>query len=343
VPWRAVILAILYYLLAVIMPLFNDLVFRGYGHIKGYRFPLTATWLQLIGVTLCLFVYNLLAHCIVVQRQDVLRKSWVFGQGFLFKCKQLFFPALSFAFVMALTNMGLFLIGDVNIHVLLRASEIFWVVLFAFIIQKETPTFWTLVCLALLIGGTVLVSLDYSNGTTLASGNSTIAIVINLLSSVASGLMLVLLRKACVVLRKRDPTTSVLEITLIKVAMATIMVAPVTLALEINSWTALYKAEYHIKLLVGAGVFVTMAYQSIVVGLTAFSLATTVGIIAQSKLIPQIILSIVWLQKWVPTPLHIVGASMLVVASCAYGVLRWFAHKKEEKKGLQPFTVENYR
>jgi len=54
-------------------------------------------------------------------------------------------------------------------------------------------------------------------------------------------------------------------------------------------------------------------------------------------------LSIVWLQRWVPTPFHIAGATMLVVASLGYGVLRWIAHKNEgENKTLKPNLVENY-
>jgi len=340
IPWQAIILAILYYILAVILPIFNDAIFRGYGNIKGYPFPLTATWLQLIGVTLCLLFTNLIVHGFV-QRNDVLQKSWVFGEGFLWKCQHLFFPSLAFALVMSLTNMGLFLIKDVNIHVLLRASEIIWVVLFAFIVQKELPTVLTLLCCLLLILGTGFVSLDFSGSMTYKIA-TIVAIIINLLSSMASGLMLVLLRRACLILRKKDPTTSILEITLIKVAMATIMLTPVTLAMEINAWSALLQAEIQIQLLVGAGVFITMAYQSIVVGLTAFSLATTVGIIAQSKIIPQIILSIVWLRKFIPTPLHVVGALMLVIGSCAYGLLRWFAHKKEmENRLYRSFIVDN--
>jgi len=244
---------------------------------------------------------------------------------------------------MALTNVGLFLIKDVNVHVLLRASEIIWVVLFAFLIQKEQPNVLTLLCCLLLILGTAFVSLDFSSSMVYQTA-TIVAIIINLLSSVASGIMLVLLRRACLILRKKDPTTSILEITLLKIAMATIMLAPATLALEINAWSALLQAEIHIQLLVGAGVFITMAYQSIVVGLTAFSLATTVGIIAQSKIIPQIILSIVWLRKFIPTPLHVVGTLMLVIGSCAYGVLRWFAHKKElENRLYRSFMIENYQ
>jgi len=272
-----------------------------------------------------------------------LPKSWIFGTGFLWKCKHLFLPALAFAFVMSLTNMGLFLIKDVNIHVLLRASEIIWVVFFAFLIQKEVPTAPTLICCLLLILGTIFVSIDFTNSL-INQTAPIIAIVINLLSSVASGMMLVLLRRSCITLRKRDPTTSILEITLIKVTMATIMLIPATLALEIDAWSALLHAQVDMKLLVGAGVFITMAYQSIVVGLTSFSLATTVGIISQSKLIPQIFLSVVWLRKFTPTALHVIGAVILVIGSCGYGVIRWIAHKSAlENRIYRSIIVENYQ
>jgi len=337
-PWIAVIIAIIYYLLAVIMPIFNDFLFRGHGKIKGYAYPLTATWLQMLGVSVVLFAFNMISHCIF-QRKDVLKKSWVFGEGLAFKCKHLFLPSLSFALVMSLSNVGLFLIKDVNIHVLLRSSEIFWVVMFAFIIQREIPNLWTLLSLIILIAGTVLVSLDFSR-TTKLSGSS-VAITINLLSSLASGFMLVVLRRACVILRKRDPTTSVLEITLIKISIATILLIPATVALELNSWQALYNAQMPIVALVIAGVFITMAYQSTVVGLTAYSLATTVGIVSQSKIIPQIILSMAWQKKWKPTVLHIVGATLVVLASVVYGFIRWRAYKRDlEEKRLSPHSVQ---
>src|SRR5690349_5818356 len=40
--------------------------------------------------------------------------------------------------------------------------KIIWVVLFAFLIQKEIPSIWTVFCCLALIGGTIMVSLDFS-------------------------------------------------------------------------------------------------------------------------------------------------------------------------------------
>src|SRR5690554_3164595 len=79
----------------VIMPLFNSLLFRvkldvkrsrkGDPHInsKGYGYPLTATWIQLVGVNILLLAYNIISWR--WKRRDGVQRSWIFGEGFFWK------------------------------------------------------------------------------------------------------------------------------------------------------------------------------------------------------------------------------------------------------------------
>jgi len=339
-PWNAILLAVCYYVLTTTFPLFNTLLFKGWGPVKGFPYPLSATWIQLIGVFILLLIYSIIMH--YLQRKDVLKKSWAFGPGFFWKCKHLILVSIAFAAVISLTNMGLFLV-DLNTHVLLRSSEIVWVVLFALLIQKEIPSIGTIICCLVLIVGTVLVSMDFTQ----KIKSSAVALVINLTASLASGLMIVLLRRACVILRSKDPTISVLEITFFKIIIASIVLIPPTFIVEPGAFKALIHdnttQEYQVTLLVGAGVLLTMFYQSVMVGLTTYSLAITVGIISQTKIIPQVALAIAYNNDFRPTALHISGMLLLIGGSVGYAILRWRIHKKQEseKKLGKAYSVDH--
>jgi len=315
---KAVLLAIPYYILSVIMPIFSSFLFKGWKGIKGYGYPLFAKWLQMFGTVILLLIANVMVH--YLQRKDLLEKSWIFGGQFIWKCKHMFFPSLCFAIVMSLTNVGIFLI-DVNTHVLLRSSEIILTVLFAFLIQMEIPSIFTIGCCAALLAGTAFVSFDFTQNW----GASAAALIINLASAVATGLMIVVLRRACLVLRETDQTITILEITLIKVGMATVMMLGPAFFLERNAIHSLIHAESDIILMVLAGVIITMTFQSITCGLAAFSLATTVGVISQSKVLPQIALAAVLTSSFSLTLMHMIGVVLIALGSLGYAILRYFA------------------
>jgi drug/metabolite transporter (DMT)-like permease len=152
--------------------------------------------------------------------------------------------------------------------------------MFAWFIQKEVPSVWTALCCVGLLVGTALVSWDFA----LKMDSSIPGLIFNLGSAIASGLMIVVIRRACIILREQDPTISILEITLIKVAIATLITVIPALWIETGAFAALKESSTDLKLLVAGGVVITMLYQSITCGLAAFSLATTVGILSQSKM-----------------------------------------------------------
>ena len=77
------------------MPLYSNLLLKGYKGIKGYGYPLVSTWLQvnmpigisdkvkMLGVVIVLLAFNTITH--VMRRKDLLEKSWVFGEGLWWK------------------------------------------------------------------------------------------------------------------------------------------------------------------------------------------------------------------------------------------------------------------
>jgi len=86
-----------------------------------------------------------------------------------------------------------------------------------------------------------------------------------------------------------------------------------------------------------------MAYQASVVGLTAFSLATTVGIISQSKIIPQLLLSYFGLnEKFQATFIHILGLLMVIGGSLAYALMRWRVVQQETEQDKQMKAGSNF-
>jgi len=257
---------------------------------------------------------------------------------FFWKNLQILPVSITFAAVMALTNVSIS-ITNINLHILLRTTDIIWVVVFAFIIQKERPTILTAIACISLFFGIVLISPITDDNWYLK--NAWVQLVFNLLSALSSGLMMVLLRRACVILRFKIPTMTVAEITLIKMFQTFIFLLPFPFIFEPKAFNAIIDSTLTIKLLVGAGVLITMGFQTTVVGLSAYSLATTVGIIANFKIIPQIIFGFLWevsfceedkteSHKFDFSLFHSLGLGIVVLATLFYSYLRWRAHKKNQ-------------
>ena len=84
--------------------------------------------------------------------------------------------------------------------------------MFAYIITHEKPTLGTCFCCVALVVGTVLVFVDWTQ----KFQTSIAGLIINLAAAVASGLMIVLVRRAVLRLRVIDPSINVLEISFLK-------------------------------------------------------------------------------------------------------------------------------
>lgn len=133
---------------------------------------------------------------------DVLRRRWsgrppsaLAGGNFYLKAQLLLLPGLFFGANITLTNIGIHLTA-VNVHVLLRASALPWVVLLGVAVQKEPlPTVGVAAALATLFAGVLLVGAGAGGEVGLP------AVVITLLSAACEACHVVSIRRAVVQLR----------------------------------------------------------------------------------------------------------------------------------------------
>jgi len=70
----------------------------------------------------------------------------------------LILPSLLFAANLALTNLGLFM-TNVTAHLVLRNSDLVWIVILAFFFKAERPGLAGVLCCLVDVAGVVLVSL----------------------------------------------------------------------------------------------------------------------------------------------------------------------------------------
>lgn len=116
------------------------------------------------------------------------------------------------------------------------------------------------------------------------SGAYAVGLVINLSSALASAFMTVSVRRASVNLRNADIFVPVLEMSLFKMIIASIVIFPFTFVFENVGWSALSSTSKDMKLIIFGGVFITLAFQTTNVGLNSYSMATTMGVVSQCKM-----------------------------------------------------------
>ena len=254
-----------------------------------------------------------------------------------------------YAAVMGLTNTSLHL-TSVNLHVILRMTVIVWVVgkasplsclsrashththtAGAWVFQGERPSLFTLLCCAGLVAGTILASWSERSG----FGDDGAAVIsITLLSGVAQAAMIVGMKWALTALNKKAKAS--LEIVAIKMTVATLVLLPVSLALDLDGWTLFGGASQQAHLLVSMGVFVTASFQCVIVAIQTLSLATSAGFLASCVIVPQVIISLCTNDPpFVDDALHILGYIVSPLSASAYAAYRlymYWRNNKEEKK-----------
>jgi hypothetical protein len=353
---------VLYFLLTVAMPIYNRIVFKGLGkHLGGFPYPLVATWLQMLGASLMLVLTDAVLYLTVRRRRpspvvlrpvvdsngpsdqngpreeaettaEIVPQSWFFQSGWRVLGAKVWYllpVAVAFAGVMGLSNVGLFEVA-LNLHVLLRSSEIAWVVFFAWPINRVLPTPLEGLCCVLLFAGAIMLSVNWSEDELKKlTFVKTWPLITNIGSTIAGGIMLTTLRRALLRLRELNPSTGVIEVSAMKMTLATIVLLPFTLALEMTGWKLLFQHFGVTLLLVLGGVILTLAYQTTVVALMSFSLATSVGVLGTVKVIPQTLLAIWLFGGFTPTALNISGMAVIFVSSLVYGGLRLRSHREK--------------
>lgn len=120
--WLVLIFINLYCFSDLVLPLYNKLLFKGFGSLKGFHFPITTSFLQVFSVGVILFVYLLIEKAFKTIRKVNHEDPWLFT-NFFKKLKYLLPVSILFAGVITLSNIGLDKIA-LNVHVLLRTTTV---------------------------------------------------------------------------------------------------------------------------------------------------------------------------------------------------------------------------
>lgn len=226
---------------------------------------------------------------------DTLHKSWVFGPGLFEKVRICTPVGVLFGLKFSLTNIGLQVLPTTT-HVLLQATDIVWTVVAAWLLNKERPVSagdWV-ACALSLVGSTCLaiqLSADFDEPRAMI-----LPVLINLTSPALLGLCFATLRRATLrfaAAAERIGEISSIEITCLKLAIATVTTAIIAIGLEGPAaqmhpfWSALWDGGAGVLALVLGGALLISVYQVNCTWLTYMTSTLTVGIVSGIKIVPQ--------------------------------------------------------
>ncbi|KYQ93239.1 hypothetical protein DLAC_05887 [Tieghemostelium lacteum] len=303
-----VILSLIYLAISVGLPFFNKTLF------KYYNFPLTSSFFQTLGSAFILLIFNIIQY--TQQKHDLILKSYFFDKNFMYKSLIMLPVSICFAGVMILTNLGI-QSAPINYHIVFKSTNIIWVVIFSILINKERPSIYEFLSIALLMFGAIMVSLDFVKTN---SDSGALPIVFNLLSSFFESVTIVLLKWACTYLYRNDDTITVIEISFFKVAQATLVIMIPMLIVEKFHGFKVFHSELDTSLIILSGVGITIVYQTAMVWLSKSLYSTTVGIISQLQIIPQILISAYIYNSFAGTKLHLAGLIMCVSGCIIFSI-----------------------
>ncbi len=332
-PWVTVLVAGLstacWLIMATGMPFYNTLTFDSYlpPH-SGAGSALTPTLVEMIGASVLLVSAEMLRFLLCGRGKAPPPRGgsrpWLFGPPLVPKLLYVGVPALMYAGVMGTTNTSL-KVTSVNLHVILRATSIVWVVLFALLFQRECPTVIAVICCCGLVAGTVLSSVSFHSSFT---GDTVGPILLTLLSAVFQAGLIVSTRLALTARNGAlfggggaDEPFLPLQAVALKMCLATVFLAPIAVGLDWQGWVALVHAPPPALGLVLGGVFITALFASFQILLQQVAGAITVGIVTMCVLIPQVLLSLI-IEHPPMDALHIAGYVVNPVVATAYAAER---------------------
>ena len=149
----------------------------------------------------------------------------------------MFLPALFFAGLIALTNLGLKSVAA-NVTVLLRASSLVWLIAFSFFLKSERPRVVSVLFALVVTAGVAMLSVTQI----IHQRVPWIAILVNLLSALCTAAMVLALRSSIKTLRNRALDISLSEITFFKMAIAFCLLIPPWIIVE-GIWSKFFLHE----------------------------------------------------------------------------------------------------
>jgi len=301
-------LCITYVILSTQMPFYNKIA------LEIYAYPITSCFLQVLGVVLTLLVVLCIMHCFQHKSSPFQYLLRLFsGKYFVFKCKHLCLPSFFFSCNIILTNIGIEL-TSVDLHILLRATEIIWFVLLTPVFTNDKPTKQAILAAFIVTIGAGALAFSSMDTDSI----SLAALVINILSAFFTPLQIIFLRRATnqIIAFKqasmhdqsgqlsRDET---MQITCLKMLLSLLFILPAALIVETH--TAFVDLTRNFGLgcnvwVLCIGVILTLLMQWNVVALTSKVEPVLIGTLQQSKGI------------WVYLASLIIGAATLKLCEC---------------------------
>jgi hypothetical protein len=339
---------------AIAMPLYNKQLL-GSPDAGGFHFPFTATALQLGGTLVVLSCYVLLETIYLFYRHRP--SETVISRHLLAKILYLFIPAMCFAFNMCLGNLGLYLVPT-DMHILLRSSELFFVIVVTSFVKAERPTWIEVVLCVLVAAGTFLLSVHHIFGH--IGFINPIAMLLNIASAAASGAQISTLRwsiRRIERLQMSDPSVTQLAFIKLMIALPSVII----LAAVTENWFGLdsrsaspFVTLWHPSMLwwiLLLGLCLTLTFQTSAVAVAASSRAISWGLLSQFKVLPQLFLAVCLFPATNPLPsrwYNWLGAFLLLFASIAYGIYREWTRQhlasmmppSQERAGMTGVTEE---
>ncbi|KAL0220034.1 hypothetical protein P9112_005687 [Eukaryota sp. TZLM1-RC] len=323
------VLGFTYLSIGIAMPFYNYALFHSKGKVlPGFPFPITSTLLQLLGVVLVLSIIGLFRKLPSHRR--------AFGRLFMQRLSILWPASLSQAVNIVLMNTGLFML-DVSLHVLLRASEIVWVVVLSLCFKKERPTLKVVLsCLVTLIG-TCFIVLHIVSIKGISGGTMT-ALIVHFFTTILSALNIVSFRvlstklKTCLI-HPIDAT----ELTILNLTTMSILIIPCVAIWERDAISTLFKPNPALWIMLSAGLVITSLYKLSFTALITHTTAITVGVVAQMKIVPQVVLDVVVNGKYGGrgSKYLVIGSLVTFVGVIWYTILKYNMAKQRAQLELK--------
>jgi hypothetical protein len=358
--YSAVIVACFYFIAAVILPVYNKLLFSGLAMVPVAPFPhaLTATALQLWGVVvlvMCALIYELVSLACRGKRARFVERVRV---SLLTLLRHTLLPALFFTGVIALSNLGVQRVS-VALHVLLKSAELVAIVLAGMAIEREIPTWFGALCCISVAIGVALLSLDAA----LEFEATAEAILLHVGAVVCGGFHVALMRRAwrkladaafgelvadgtikeplladaanaddarAMLLLVRNETPLLRRVALIKLTVAAVAITIAAVVTERDAFAALIdpaQTSAATDGLLAGGVLITVVYQMANIAMPRYAASLTVAVIEQLKVLPQLFLALFFrgqaaLVYSAISFTDVLAASLIVCATVAYAAER---------------------
>ena len=319
------------------IPIYAKRVFDGGFGFKKFPYPCFAAHLQLAAASVLLGIIHLTQHAWSAFHARSGRASWLLGPHIYFKMQYAAPPGLAFGLKYAITNLALSLV-DNSTHVLLGATELLWVLMLAVVINSERPGVLEVLALLVSVVGNAIVAMS--------SVKSLDApfwpIFLNLLAPFVGALCVSTLRRGVAGLA--DPanrlggTTSLIEFTVLKLALASAAALASAMVLENGVWSFqknpkawwVAVASYPsagVAMILASGILTSVLHVTLA-WLAFLTSAMAVGLLGEVKVLPQWSLNQLFGVKHALASTYLLGASLGIVGALFYAAASLITHTR---------------